>query len=164
MNKKRVALYLGGILVMAVAVSVSLRKYSEAQTRSMASVDESVSYFEQPAAQQKVKEELSVSCDEVEEVVKTVAATSQVVRIKFTECHQFAKKAPLYTVKNLTNGYDAQVFKNQVSVVKGRMPASSSLQLSTDYIQLQNGENIIELEISLNDGQKINKKITISRQ
>lgn len=153
---------------MAIAMSVPFRKYSEAKTRSMASVAEAIPYFEQqpqqPAAQQKVKEEFSVSCDAKDTVVKSVAATSQVVRIKFTDCHQFTKKAPLYAIKNLTNGYDGQVFKNQITSSRGRMPASTSLQLSTDYIQLQNGENIIELEISLNDGQKLNKKITINRQ
>jgi hypothetical protein len=168
MNKKRIALYLGGVLVMAVAMAVPFHRYSEARTRSMASVAEAIPYFEQkpqqPAAPQKVKEEFSVSCDAKEAVAKIVSASSQVVRIKFTDCHHFSKKAPLYAIKNLTNGYDGQVFKSQETKSKGRMPASASSQLSTDYIQLQSGENIIELQISLNDGQKINKKITINRQ
>lgn len=168
MNKKRFALYLGGVLVMAVAMAVPFRKYSEARTRSMASVAEAIPYFEkqpqQPAAPQKVKEEFSVSCDAKDAVIKSVSESLQVVRIKFTDCHQFSKKAPLYAVKNLTNGYDGQVFKSQESKSKGRMPASMTSQISTDYIQLESGENIIELQISLNDGQKINKKITINRQ
>ncbi len=153
---------------MAVVVAVPFRKYSEAKTRSMSSVAEAIPYFEQPpqqpAAPQKVKEEFSISCDTNDAVVKSISVSSQVVRIKFTDCRQLLKKAPLYAVKNLTNGYDGQVFKSQESKSKGRMPASTTWQLSTDYIQLQSGENIIELQISLNDGQKINKKITINRQ
>lgn len=156
---------------MAVVMAVPFHKYSEARTRSMASVAQvaqAIPYFEQqpqqPAAQRKVKEELSVSCDVKDTAVKTVSLSSQVVRIKFTDCHHFSKKAPLYSVKNLTNGYDGQVFKSQEAKSKGRAPASVSTQVSTDYIQLQSGENIIELEISLNDGQKLNKKITINRQ
>ncbi|MBC7458409.1 MAG: hypothetical protein H7235_09035 [Bdellovibrionaceae bacterium] len=164
MNKKRVALYLGGVLVMAMVMAVPFYKYSEARTRTMASVAEA-----QPAAPKKVKEEISVNCDVKESIIKYVSQSSQVVRIKFTDCHHFSKKAPLYAIKNLTNGYDGQVFENQESEVKSRRPASAgrtspSTQLSTDYIQLQSGENLIELEISLNDGQKLNKKITINRQ
>lgn len=168
MNKKRVALYLGGILVMAVAMAVPFHKYSEARTRSIASVAQAIPYFEQgpqqPAAPQKVKEEFSVNCDVKDSVVKSVSPSSQVVRIKFVDCQHFSKKAPLFSIKNLTNGYDGQIFASQVAKSKSRMPASTSMQLSTDYIQLQSGENIIELEISLNDGQKLNKKITINRQ
>ncbi len=152
---------------MAVVMAVPFHRYSEAKTRSIASVA-TLPYFEQQPAQaevqQKVKEELTVACDANEPIVKTVLTSSQVVRIKFTDCHQFNKKAPLFAVKNLTNGYDGHIFKNQTMSSKGRMPASASLQLSTDYIQLQSGENIIELEISLNDGQKLIKKITINRQ
>jgi hypothetical protein len=167
MNKNRVALYLGGVFLLTVVMAVALHRNSDARTRGLASESDSISYFEpqQPAsAQPKVKEEFSASCNSKEDIVKSVPESSQVVRIKFTDCQQFSKKSPLYAVKNLTNGYDGQVFRDQNINSKSRMPANTSTQLSTDYIQLQNGENIIELEISLNDGQKINKKIRIHRQ
>jgi hypothetical protein len=166
MNKKRVALYLGGVLLLTAVMAVSFYKNSEARTRTIATVAEAIPYFEQeqPAEQQKVKEEFSVSCGAEEEVVKSVAFSSQVLRIKFTDCPVYAKKSAFYVVKNLTNGYDAQVFKIQSQDSKSRMPANQSTQLSTDYIQLQSGENIIEFEISLNDGHKVIKKIRINRK
>ncbi len=165
MDKKRVALCLGGLLLLTGVLAVSFHKNTEARTRSISNVAEALPYFkqQQPTVQQKVKEEFSVSCLTQEEVIKTVAASSQVLRIKFTDCPAYVKKSALYAVKNLTNGYDAQVFKSQSLSSKSRRPASHITQLSTDYIQLQSGENIIELQISLNDGQKINKKIRINR-
>ncbi len=167
MNKNRFALYLGGIFLLAVVMTVTFHKYSEARTRGLASEVDSISFFEpQQAASvpQKVKEEFSASCNSTDEIVKSVSESSQVVRIMLTDCQQYSKKSPLYSIKNLTNGYDGQIFNAQNTNSKARMPANTSTQLSTDYIQLQNGENIIELEISLNDGQKINKKIIINRQ
>ena len=166
MNKKRVAIYLGGVLAMAVAMAVPFHRYSEAKTRSMASVAQAIPYFEQQQSSvpQKVKEEISVNCDVKEPLIKSVSESLQVVRITFVDCQHISKKAPLFSIKNKSNGYDGQIFASHATKSKGRMPASASMQLSTDYIQLQSGENIIELEISLNDGQKLNKKITINRQ
>lgn len=166
MNKKRIALYLSGILLLYVVLGMTFHKNSQARTRSIASVVEVIPYFEPPVAttQQKVKDEVSVSCLDVQEIIKPISETSQVVRIKFNNCEGYlTKKKALFKVKNLSNGYDGQVFK-PAPKVKSRSPASASTPLSTDYIQLQGGENIIELEISLNDGQKIHKKIKIIRQ
>lgn len=157
--------------MVAGILAFPFQRNRQAETRSISSVAEAIPYFDpsrKSAALEKVKEEFSVRCDEQENLMMPVSATSQVVRIKFTDCDQLGKKAPLYSVKNLTNGYDGQVFKSFETSSAQRRPASgssrSTVQLSTDYIQLQSGENVIELQISLNDGQKINKKITIIRQ
>ena len=165
MNKNRVALYLGGVLLLTVVMAMSFNKYSQARTRNLSNSEGASSSTEsqKSSAQQKIKDEISVSCDSNEELIESLAPSFQVIRIKFTDCNHFAKKSALYSIKNLTNGYDGQVFKSLSSSVKGRGPASTSMQLSTDYIQLENGTNIIDLEISLNDGQKINKKIRINR-
>lgn len=172
MKRKYVVLCLVGASIIAVILALPLSRSSQLKTRSISSVAEVIPYFDlsrKSATLEKVKEEFSVRCDQQENLMMPVSATSQVVRIKFTDCDQLIKKAPLYSIKNLTNGYDGQVFKSSETPSVQRGPASarpsrSSVQLSTDYIQLQSGENVIELQISLNDGQKINKKITITRQ
>lgn len=166
MKKNRVVFYFGGILLLTVVMAIFFERNSRAQTRSISSVTEVLPYFDSHTLPetQKVKQEISLSCNLNEEDVGANLVSSQVIRIKFSDCNHFAKKQALYKIKNLTNGYDGQVFKSLGSNTKGRGPASTSMQLSTDYIQLENGMNIIELEISLNDGQKLNKKIKINRQ
>ncbi len=158
--------------MVAVILAFPFQRNNQAKTRSISSVADVIPYFDpsrKTATTEKVKEEFSIRCDQQGNLMMPVSATSQVVRIKFTDCDRLSKKAPLYSIKNLTNGYDGQVFKSSEAPSFQRGPASvrparSTVQLSTDYIQLQSGENILELEISLNDGQKINKKITIIRQ
>lgn len=156
MSIKVVGAFLGGIFLVALASGVKYQ--NSVGQRAIASVAEALPFSmnESVVKNLKIKEEFSVNCDSLAEEVKTAAESSQVVMLKFKKCDTYLnKKAVSYTIKNITNGYDGQIFKQKLA----RMPAN----LSSDYIQLQTGENIIELQISLNDGQKINKKIKINR-
>jgi hypothetical protein len=81
---------------------------------------------------------------------QTAKVYSQLVYIKFQNCLT-RHKIEDYKLVNETNLYMAQFFKPSASLV------------STDFIQLARGENILKFEISPNDEQKITKTIKIER-
>lgn len=154
--KRNVIIVLGGL---SVALAVTATRYQKQMpNRGIAALSSEFPFtINEPVVKAaKIKEELLVSCDLAGDEARTLADSSQVVMLKFKKCDSYSnKKAVSYAIKNATNGYQGHVFSGKV--------ASQSAQLSTDYIQLDNGENIIEFEIRLNDGQKINKKIKINR-
>ncbi len=155
MNKKAVLLL---VLTMGVAAGAAMvYGYKPHVSRGIASINGSVSYESGsvmvPSEEiKKIKEELSINdCNQLTEEKKTVSNDSQLIIFKINQCERIqGKKVVGYAMKNISNGYEAQIFKNRKNI-------------STDYIQIQNGENTLELEISLNDGQKISKKIKIER-
>lgn len=139
----------------AAAGAAMLYGYKPHHTRSIASLGDIASPFSVVDAAEelkKIKEELVLGhCDQLQNENKKVSPDSQLVIFKMSHCdHYEGKKVVSYNMRNISNGYAAEIFKNKNN-------------LSTDYIQIQSGENIIEFEISLNDGQKISKKIKISR-
>ena len=152
MNIKVIGAFIGGIFLVALASGVKYQ--NSAGQRAIASVAQSLPFAvnESVVKNLKIKEEFTASCDTLSDEIKTAAESSQVVMLKFKKCDTYLnKKAVSYAIKNISNGYDGQIFQEKSS------------HLSTDYIQLQNGENVIELQISLIDGQIINKKIKINR-
>lgn len=158
MNKKLVLSCLFGLSgLMAAFVAVAAVKYQQSPVRVIASISAELPFAikNEDLKLPKIKEELSLNCRSTQDESHALAQTSQVVILKFSECQNFSKnKAVSYNIKNSTNGYQGHIFTQKTK-------ASSTL--STDYIQLEAGENIIEFEIRLNDGQKLNKKIKINR-
>lgn len=152
---KRRNVILGLSAVSVIALGIALASYQKnSPTRALASIAKEFPIFTKvsPAKILKIKEQLQVACDSVRDEVQMVSNDSQMVMLKFKKCSSFMKKKAIsYKVKNSTNGYQGQIFSEKLA------------RLTTDYIQLDHGPNIIELEISLNDGQKINKKIIINR-
>lgn len=164
MNAKSVVFTLVGLSVVVLSVAAA-QYHKKTPTRTIASLYSEFPFsINEPMGLKsaKIKEELSLNCGQSFDQAMTLSESSQVVMLKFKKCDSYMnKKAVAYSVKNTTNGYQGQIFKDKFnSGIKKNLSASS---FSTDYIQLESGENIIELQISLNDGQKINKKIKINR-
>ncbi len=158
MNKKLLISYFLGVSGVLVAfVAVAAVKYQQSPVRAIASISAELPFAikSESIKAVSIKEELSLNCDSTIDESHSLAEASQVVILKFEQCRRFAKnKTVAYNIKNMTNGYQGQIFTESSRVANG---------LSTDYIQLEAGENIIEFEIRLNDGQKLNKKIKINR-
>lgn len=150
MTKRNVVLILSTVTVLIGTAATRYTKDGTSRTMASLSSEFPFSLSEPVIKPAKIKEELALSCEGDE--TQNLADSSQVVMLKFKKCDSFLnKKAVAFNIKNTTNGYQGHIFKEK------------SARLSSDYIQLDNGENIIEFEIRLNDGQKINKKIKINR-
>jgi hypothetical protein len=106
------------------------------------------------SAKKIVKEVLRINCESLKNKVssqlRNIASTSEVVMIQFENCSQ--KEFQNLKIKNANNGYQAEVFRNNKKIV------------STDFIQLNAGNNILEFEYRLNPEQKINHQLKIQRQ
>ena len=90
---------------------------------------------------------LTVGCEQSERTHQV--STSQVL-LRFEGCDG-EKKIVDFKLVNSTNSYMAQIFHSSENVI------------ATDFIQLAKGENILNLEISLNDKQKKTQIIKIER-
>lgn len=101
----------------------------------------------------RIKEVLKINCDLLKNKTfsstRSIASTSEVVMIQFENCSQ--KKFPHFKIQNINNGYQAEIFKNNKKIV------------ATDFIQLGAGENIFDLEYSLNAEQKIKYQLKVQR-
>ncbi len=153
MNKKALILFTVSAVVVLAAAS-GLQYQSKNKSRSVASVSQGLSFLKSGSVLKKVKikDEISFDCEFFKDEVKKVSENSEVVMLKFKKCDTPKnKKIVGYKIVNQSNGYEGQIFQEKLT------------HLSTDYMQLNLGENLIELEISLIDGQKINKKIKINR-
>lgn len=73
------------------------------------------------------------------------------VILKFSRCNSTITEMKKIELVNKTNGYNAQLFK------------LNKAELNSDFIQLDEGENQLEFEISLNDGQKKLQILKIQR-
>ena len=156
MNKKGLILFIASAFVVAAASG--LKYQTKSSSRSLASVSLDLPFANKDFYPEKIKikDEISFDCKSFDDENKTVGLNSQVVMLKFKKCDTDQnKKIVGYRIINHSNGYEGQIFKEKLS--------NLSSNLTTDYIQLDAGNNLIELEISLIDGQKINKKIKINR-
>ncbi len=97
---------------------------------------------------------LKMSCEEIFEDkfgLKQLNVNSNHITFKMTSCFDQVNQANNLKLHNQTNGYSAQLFKINRTDAK------------TDFIQLENGDNILHFEISLNDGQKKTQTLRIHR-
>lgn len=90
---------------------------------------------------------LTVGCEQSDRTHQV--STSQVL-LRFESCGD-EKRIVDFKLVNSTNSYMAQIFHSAENVI------------ATDFIQLAKGENILNLEISLNDKQKKTQIIKIER-
>ena len=132
------------------------------QKRNPASINKAENSFIQPLnlfADEPTKKivfetTLKMSCEEIFEDkfgLKQLNVNSNHITLKITNCFEQAKQANHLKLLNQTNGYSAQLFKINKTDAK------------TDFIQLENGDNILHFEISLNDGQKKTQTLKIHR-
>ncbi len=94
-----------------------------------------------------VSKTIDFDCSQQNQVAKIASAQ---VFIKFKHCDSKQKNAEFKLV-NQTNKYMAQIFRPSYDLI------------TTDFIQLARGENILKLEISLNGEQKKTQIIKIDR-
>ena len=90
---------------------------------------------------------VTFDCDKQNQSTQLYSAQ---VFIKFENC-QIKQKISDYKLINQTNQYMAQIFRPSAGLI------------TTDFIQLARGENILKFEISLNDKQKKTQIIKIQR-
>jgi hypothetical protein len=90
---------------------------------------------------------LTVGC---EQPGRTHQVSTSQILLRFEDCEN-EKKIVDFKLVNSTNSYMAQIFHSAANVI------------ATDFIQLAKGENILNLEISLNDKQKKTQIIKIER-
>ena len=93
------------------------------------------------------QQSIVVNCGQLD---KTIQVASSQVLMKFQDCDN-DKKLIEFKLVNTTNAYMAQIFHSSDNII------------ATDFIQLSKGENILNLEISLNDKQKKTQIIKIER-
>ncbi len=93
------------------------------------------------------QQSIVVKCGQLD---KKIQVTSSQVLMRFQDCEN-EKKITEFKLVNTTNSYMAQIFH------------SSDNNIATEFIQLSKGENILNLEISLNDKQKKTQIIKIER-
>lgn len=97
---------------------------------------------------------LKLDCQELfsEHAIKTSASvSSDHVILKVSNCSHALSQLKNIDLVNKTNGYNAQLFK------------LNKAELNSDFIQLDKGENQLQFEISLNDGQKKQQIFKIQR-
>lgn len=127
-----------------------------APIRSVASIyQQTISVNDEVTSSKKiVKEIVRINCESLKKSTgsqsRNLASTSEVVMLQFENCSQ--QEFQNLKIKNANNGYQAEVFKNNKKIV------------STDFIQLNAGNNVLELEYRLNPEQKINHQLKIQRQ
>lgn len=90
---------------------------------------------------------LKVGCEQSD---RTHQVTTSQVLLRFEGCEN-ENRIVDFKLVNSTNSYMAQIFHSAENVI------------ATDFIQLAKGENILNLEISLNDKQKKTQIIKIER-
>lgn len=116
---------------------------NERSLASIVTVSENAETTVKKKSQQKIK--LQIFCDT--ENLKLNSAEN-LVMLELSSCLALQDKQQLW-LKNLTNGFKAQIFK------------ISSEKFKTDFIQLNKGMNKVLLEGILKDGQKIVQTLEI---
>ena len=111
-------------------------------------------FADEPAKKIAFETTLKMSCEEIFEDkfgLKQLNVNSNHITLKMTNCFNQSNQASHLKLLNKTNGYSAQLFK------------INKTDANTDFIQLENGDNILHFEISLNDGQKKTQTLKIHR-
>ncbi len=111
-------------------------------------------FADEPAKKIAFETTFKLSCEEIFEDkfgLKKLNVNSNHITLKMTNCFDQSNQAKNLKLLNRTNGYSAQLFKINKTDAK------------TDFIQLENGDNILHFEISLNDGQKKTQTLRIHR-
>ena len=111
-------------------------------------------FADEPAKKIAFETTLKMSCEEIFEDkfgLKQLNVNSNHITLQMTNCFEQAHQVNNLKLLNQTNGYSAQLFKINKTDAK------------TDFIQLENGDNILHFEISLNDGQKKTQTLRIHR-
>ena len=121
-----------------------------------ASLPESTSFFGDEQVVKKAipfQTSLKLNCQDVfvENKGSSASVSSDHVILKLSECAKLWNNVKNVQLINKSNGYNAQLFK------------LSAAELNSDFIQLDKGENQLEFEISLNDGQKRSQFFKINR-
>lgn len=143
-------------------VHLSELQSSKNQKRSLASINKAESsliqplniFADEPAKKIVFETTLKMSCEEIFEDkfgLKQLNVNSNHITLKMTNCFNQSNQASHLKLLNQTNGYSAQLFK------------INKTDANTDFIQLENGDNILQFEISLNDGQKKMQTLKIHR-
>lgn len=81
----------------------------------------------------------------------SASVSSDHVILKLSQCGEAIGQIKKIELMNKTNGYNAQLFK------------LNKAEFNSDFIQLDEGDNQLEFEISLNDGQKKSQIFKIKR-
>lgn len=143
-------------------VNLSELQSPKSQKRNIASINKAESSLIQPlnlfadesAKKTAFETTLKMSCEEIFEDkfgLKQLNVNSNHITLKMINCFNQSNLASNLKLLNKTNGYSAQLFK------------INKTDANTDFIQLENGDNILHFEISLNDGQKKTQTLKIHR-
>lgn len=123
---------------LTAKVSAELLKNAQgSSTRTLASVQE------KPAVTTAKK--IKVFCDS--SPIK-MNSDKSLLMLEVSSCRELYGKHQIW-IKNVTNGFKAQVFK------------TGDLKFKTDFMQLTSGSNKIEIEGILKDGQKVVQTLEI---
>lgn len=144
-------------LVLAVLAVFSFKKNE--QIRSIASLYQESNDENKDLLENKVKQVIVLNCEKMKNgdliqgqpvqvlLFKKVSKQTQMLMIKFDKCSE--QKFRGFKVKNKKNGYEAEIFKSNKKIV------------STDFMQLDSGDNTFLIQYSLKPEQKFIQELKI---